>query len=199
MTLLLTSSPQYTNQLVLPASAAGSHERVSGCPCLDVEQSESVVEETTGLIIGHVHRTHANNTQTSAFLSLPRSYKHVNENNAALLLFHFLVRSLHSITHHYVHAACVGEQDMPPSCRLVGPSRDTGWICRQGALHDDYHVWQGTACVRKDGKVMDNLSVGVRTNKNNLRQCSHFNKQRRMLIKGKEKNAKKNILGSLVS
>lgn len=43
----------------------------------------------------------------------------------------------------------------------------------------------------QDGKVMDNLSVGVRTNKNNLRQCSDFNKQRRMLIKGKEKNAKK--------
>ncbi|KAK5854274.1 hypothetical protein PBY51_015359 [Eleginops maclovinus] len=44
-------------------------------------------------------------TQTSAVPSPPRSYKHVNEKNAALLLIHFPVRPLHSITHQYVHAA----------------------------------------------------------------------------------------------
>lgn len=53
-------------------------------------------------------------TQTSAVPSLPRSYKHVNENNAALLLFPTSssgpsIPSL--ITTSTLQSASVGEQD----------------------------------------------------------------------------------------
>lgn len=62
MTLMLTCSPAVRS----PARSPGKHSWLAEMcvrlvrPCLHVEQSESVVEETTGLIIGHVRRTRAN-------------------------------------------------------------------------------------------------------------------------------------------
>ena len=53
---------KHTNQLVFSLNTAGLCECVcvSSFVCLHVEQAESVVEKTTGLIIGLVPRTHAN-------------------------------------------------------------------------------------------------------------------------------------------
>lgn len=108
-------------------STGGSCECVSGLACLKDEQSESAVEDTTGLIIGNVPRTHAN----KFFPSPPRSYKHVNEN--PLFIFLPLLPCPSPPFHHSsLHPRCNQRVWENTTYCLADPARDAGWIWRQG-------------------------------------------------------------------